>query len=315
MGSWPIVARPDHVDRLVDALVARPARAQMLRGPSGVGKTTVAAAAASALAAKGRTIVPVVALDELRDVPLGALSPLLGASRFAPHDDVGERLHELIALVGSHADTYLLVVDDAPLLDATSAAALYQLVRVFAVPALLTARDEHPMTGALARLLHEDLVTVSEIPGLALDETRELLLSGIERIAHSQAAAYGLLESEYPRVEVEEIYTPALYNSPELAERAVAAMRERFGAENVVETDPVMGGEDYSQYHRTEHNIPTFMFWVGGTTPGRLQSYIDDGVTPPSNHSPFFAPDDPQGTIVQAAEAMTAVALDILGTE
>ncbi|MBU1250932.1 MAG: LuxR C-terminal-related transcriptional regulator [Actinobacteria bacterium] len=175
MGSWPIVARPDHVDRLVDALAARPARAQMLRGPSGVGKTTVAATAASALAAKGRTIVPVVALDELRDVPLGALSPLLGAERFAPHDDVADRLQQLIALVGAHADTYLLVVDDAPLLDATSAAALYQLVRVFAVPALLTARDEHPMTGALARLLHEDLVTVTEVPGLGLDQTRELL--------------------------------------------------------------------------------------------------------------------------------------------
>ena len=132
MGSWPIIARPDHVDRLVEALAAHPARAQMLRGPSGVGKTTVAAAAASALAAKGRTIVPVVALDELRDVPLGALSPLLAAARFAPHDDVADRLQELIALVGAHADTYLLVVDDAPLLDATSAAALYQLVRVFA---------------------------------------------------------------------------------------------------------------------------------------------------------------------------------------
>ena len=175
MGSWPIIARPDHVDRLVEALAAHPARAQMLRGPSGVGKTTVAAAAASALAAKGRTIVPVVALDELRDVPLGALSPLLAAARFAPHDDVADRLQELIALVGAHADTYLLVVDDAPLLDATSAAALYQLVRVFAVPALLTARDEHPITGALARLLHEDLVTVTEVPGLGLDETRELL--------------------------------------------------------------------------------------------------------------------------------------------
>ena len=175
MGSWPIIARPDHVDRLVEALAAHPARAQMLRGPSGVGKTTVAAAAASALAAKGRTIVPVVALDELRDVPLGALSPLLAAARFAPHDDVADRLQELIALVGAHADTYLLVVDDAPLLDPTSAAALYQLVRVFAVPALLTARDEHPITGALARLLHEDLVTVTEVPGLGLDETRELL--------------------------------------------------------------------------------------------------------------------------------------------
>jgi amidohydrolase len=144
------------------------------------------------------------------------------------------------------------------------------------------------------------------------DETRAHLLSGIERIANAQAAAYGLTEAEYPRIEIEETYTPSLYNNPDLASRAVATMRERFGADAVVEADPVMGGEDYSQYHRTEHNIPTFMFWVGGTTPERLQGYVDEGVTPPSNHSPFFAPDDPAGTITQATEAMTAVALDIL---
>ena len=144
------------------------------------------------------------------------------------------------------------------------------------------------------------------------DEVREQLLSGITRIANAQAAAYGLTEAEYPRVEIEETYTPALYNSPELAGRAVDALRARFGAEAVVETDPVMGGEDFSQYHRTEENIPTFMFWVGGTTQERLDSYVERGQTPPSNHSPFFAPDDPEGTIVQATEAMTAVALDIL---
>ncbi|OLF78248.1 peptidase M20 [Maricaulis sp. W15] len=144
------------------------------------------------------------------------------------------------------------------------------------------------------------------------DEVREQLLSGIQRIAANQAASYGLTPEEYPRVEIEETYTPALYNSPDLAARAVDTMRSRFGAEAVVEASPVMGGEDFSQYHRTEHNIPTFMFWVGGTTRETLADYTARGLVPPSNHSPFFAPDDPQGSITQATEAMAAVALDIL---
>ena len=175
MGSWPIIARTEHIDAVVAALSARPARAQLLRGPSGVGKTTVAAAVSSTLGDHGRTIVPVIALAELQHVPLGALAPVLGSSRFAEIADVGERLHELMGIVGRHADSYLLVVDDAPLLDAASAAALYQLVRVFGVPCLMTARDEHAITGPVARLLHEDLVTVTDFDGLSLDDTRDLL--------------------------------------------------------------------------------------------------------------------------------------------
>ncbi|RZS56152.1 NACHT domain-containing protein [Microcella putealis] len=175
MRSWPVISRSAHVDALVTALSARPARAQMLRGPSGIGKTTIAAAVSHTLGERGRTIVPVIALAELQHVPLGALAPLLGSSRFADIDDVGARLHELMALVGRHAESYLLVVDDAPLLDDASAAALYQLVRVFGVPCLMTARDEHALSGPIARLLHEDLVTVTETTGLSLDETRELL--------------------------------------------------------------------------------------------------------------------------------------------
>ncbi|OYX54214.1 MAG: hypothetical protein B7Y93_06950, partial [Micrococcales bacterium 32-70-13] len=175
MGTWPIVARGAVVDGLVAGLTRTPPRSQLLRGPSGVGKTTLAAAVSSALAARGRTIVPVVALAELSEVPLGALAPLLASSSVAEHADVAQRLAELVALVGRHADSYLLVVDDAPLLDPASAAALYQLVRVFAVPTLLTARDEHALTGAVARLLHEDLVTVTDLAGLSLDETRTVL--------------------------------------------------------------------------------------------------------------------------------------------
>ena len=175
MPPWPLVARTTVLDSLVDGLTASPARAQLLRGASGVGKTTLAAAVASTLAARGRTVVPVVALDELRSVPLGALAPLLATAPGDAAGDVGMRLNELMAVVGRHASEYLLVVDDAPLLDEASAAALYQLVRVFGVPTLLTARDEHTMTGAIARLLHEDLVTVTELAELTLDETRTLL--------------------------------------------------------------------------------------------------------------------------------------------
>ncbi|UYN82968.1 MAG: hypothetical protein KIT89_09645 [Microcella sp.] len=179
MAPWPLVARTAVLDALIEGLTRTPARSQLLRGATGVGKTTVAAAAASSLAARGRTVVPVVALDELRGVPLGALAPLLAV---APTDapagtvsDISTRLADLMTLVGRHASDYLLVIDDAPLLDEASAAALYQLVRVFGVPALLTARDEHAMTGPVARLLHEDLVTVTELEPLTIDETRTVL--------------------------------------------------------------------------------------------------------------------------------------------
>lgn len=175
MGMWPIVPRTGVTSRLVPGLERAPARAQMVRGASGIGKTTVAAAVASTLAARGRTVVPIVALAELRDVPLGALTPLLSASSVATHGDVTARLSELMAVVGRNAGDYLLVVDDAPLLDEASAAALYQLVRVFAVPALLTARDEHELTGPVARLLHENLVDVLDLDGLTLEETRTVL--------------------------------------------------------------------------------------------------------------------------------------------
>lgn len=179
MAPWPLVARTAVRDALIDGLTRTPARSQLLRGATGVGKTTVAAAAASSLAARGRTVVPVVALDELRGVPLGALAPLLAVApteaSAAVVGDISTRLADLMTLVGRHASEYLLVIDDAPLLDEASAAALYQLVRVFGVPALLTARDEHDMTGPVARLLHEDLVTVTELEPLTIDETRTVL--------------------------------------------------------------------------------------------------------------------------------------------
>ncbi|HAQ35764.1 MAG TPA: amidohydrolase, partial [Alphaproteobacteria bacterium] len=95
------------------------------------------------------------------------------------------------------------------------------------------------------------------------------------------------------------------------AEEAVAVLRETFGSTVVREASPVMGGEDFAQYHRTDEEIPVFMFWVGGTPQETLDSYRERGETPPSNHSPFFAP-DAEASITLATEAMSLLALDYL---
>lgn len=143
------------------------------------------------------------------------------------------------------------------------------------------------------------------------DENRELLLSGIERIAMGQARSAGIPEDLMPIVEVEEPYTPATYNDPELTASGAAVLQARFGNMAVRELDPVMGGEDFSRYGRTEEDVPTFMFWVGGTPQETLAEYQSRGQSAPGNHSARFAP-DPEASITMATEGLTAIALDFL---
>ena len=143
------------------------------------------------------------------------------------------------------------------------------------------------------------------------DENRELLLSGIDRIARGQAISAGIPDDLMPIVEVEEPYTPATYNDPELTASGAAVLQARFGNLAVRELDPVMGGEDFSRYGRTEHDIPTFMFWVGGTPQETLIEYQSQGLSAPGNHSARFAP-DAESSITMATEGLTAIALDFL---
>jgi len=146
------------------------------------------------------------------------------------------------------------------------------------------------------------------------DANRELLLSGIERIAMGQAASAGIPEDRMPIVEVESPYTPATYNDPDLTASGVAVLQERFGNLAVRELDPVMGGEDFSRYGRTEDDIPIFMFWVGGTPQDTLIEYQSRGLSAPGNHSALFAP-DPEASIIMATEGMAAIALDYLSND
>ncbi|GGY42248.1 amidohydrolase [Parvularcula lutaonensis] len=146
------------------------------------------------------------------------------------------------------------------------------------------------------------------------DETRQRLLSGIERIARAQALAAGLPEELMPVVEISDPYTPSTYNDPDLTARATSAMAAVLGEENVIATPPVMGGEDFSQFGRTEEDVPTLIFWVGAVDPETFAKSQAGEVELPSLHSPFFAP-DAEPTITTGVTAMTAAVLDLMDTE
>lgn len=137
------------------------------------------------------------------------------------------------------------------------------------------------------------------------DETRSMLLEGIQRIAKAQAVAFGAPE---PEIFIEPDYTPSTFNEPALAARAATAIAGAIGADNINEVAPVMGGEDFSQYGRTDAKIPSLIFWVGAVEPEKWQAAQGGALALPSLHSPFFAPDY-EPTIETGVKSMTAAAL------
>ncbi|MHA1543963.1 MAG: M20 metallopeptidase family protein, partial [Alphaproteobacteria bacterium] len=144
------------------------------------------------------------------------------------------------------------------------------------------------------------------------DEVRATLLDGIKRIAENLGRAAGLPEDKLPEVTVrEDEHTPSTYNDPELAERVTNAMRAAGAAGIIMETPPVMGGEDFSEFGRTEEKIPGLIFWIGAVNPEEYAATVAAGGSFPSLHSPFFAP-DPEPTIKTGVRAMTIAALELL---
>ena len=144
------------------------------------------------------------------------------------------------------------------------------------------------------------------------DESRQLLLDGIARVAKAQAMSAGLPEELYPTVEVTDPYTPSTYNDPEFVERVVAGFRTRFGEDRVMQVPSVMGGEDFSQFRRASpDDVESFIFWVGGVPQDDWDAAQRGESQLPSLHSPFWAP-DAEKVIATGAEGLAGAALDLM---
>lgn len=116
------------------------------------------------------------------------------------------------------------------------------------------------------------------------DDVRKLLLDGIKRKANSAAQSAG---AEEPKVEISE-GTPSLSNDAELTARMKDVFGIAIGTENVRNADPMMAGEDFSQYGRA--GVPSLMYFLGVVEPRKLEFYQANEIGPPSLHSAEFAP-------------------------
>jgi hippurate hydrolase len=139
-------------------------------------------------------------------------------------------------------------------------------------------------------------------------EVREQLQAAVRRKALAAAASSGAPE---PSINISE-GTPALFNDPELTERVARALKRVLGDENVVEGEPVMGGEDFGRY--AQSGVPICMFRLGAVSQQRLDEFAMRHMPPASLHSPVFYPDIADALAV-GVPALATVALDLLPPE
>lgn len=136
-------------------------------------------------------------------------------------------------------------------------------------------------------------------------EVRKQVQDAIRRKALAAAAGFDAPE---PEVLISE-GTPTMYCDPDLTEQIAETLRGVLGEEQVEQTEPSMGGEDFSRYGLA--GVPICMFRLGTVEPGRLAAMEESGETPPSLHSPRFYP-DPEPTLRTGIRSMAAIVEELL---
>lgn len=142
-------------------------------------------------------------------------------------------------------------------------------------------------------------------------DVRNQQIAAIKRITKGIALSAGLSENELPEVIVHESESiPSTYNNPELATYVTASIKKAIGEANTLKAEPVMAGEDFGLFGRTDENVPITIFWLGGVNPTQYDNAIKNGTKLPSLHSSKFAPDYPL-TIKTGVTAMSQAAIDL----
>lgn len=143
-------------------------------------------------------------------------------------------------------------------------------------------------------------------------DVRKHTLDAIARVAKGMAIAAGFPEDRMPIVKVSETdFTPSMYNNTELTQRLVKDWESVLGQDNVVERDPTMGGEDFSEFSLPDHSIPACDFWIGAVALEKIAAAEKSGQALPSLHSSKFAP-VPEPTIKTGLIGMTSAVLDLM---
>ncbi|MEU2062789.1 LuxR C-terminal-related transcriptional regulator [Streptomyces sp. NPDC013455] len=160
---WPFTGRTDELELVRGALAGgRPGI--VVTGPAGHGKTRLITEAV-----RGTDHARVTGTPEARDLPLAAFAHLLPDTA---------SLHRAVRILSG---LRLLVVDDAQLLDETSAALVHQLAVHGRTRLVVAVADGVPAPGAVSRLWSGELLPRLALDPLPREDTAQLLAgAGLE---------------------------------------------------------------------------------------------------------------------------------------
>ncbi len=174
--QWPFVGRERELAAVRKALADGHLTGVVLVGPSGVGKTRLARAVAARAEAAGAAVRWVMATRSASGIPLGAMGQLLST-----WDGPGSHAVHLLPNTARHlveeagGRRLLLAVDDAHLLDATSAALIHHLAVTGAATVVVTARTGVTVPDPIFALWKEGLAERIDIHGLGRAQSDDLV--------------------------------------------------------------------------------------------------------------------------------------------
>lgn len=157
---WPFTGRADELE-LVRRSVAAGRNGIVVTGPAGCGKTRLVTEAV-----RGTDRIRAAGTPETRQIPFAAFAHLLPST---------VTLHRAVQLLSG---TRLLLVDDAHLLDSSSAALVHQLAVHGRTRLVVVATEGVPVPGAVSRLWSGELLPRLTLEPLPREETADLLTTG-----------------------------------------------------------------------------------------------------------------------------------------
>ena len=174
---WPLVGRGVELERIAEARLAADARGVVVSAPAGVGKSRLARDAVAAAEADGASVSWVQATRSAAAVPLGAFAGLMPAG--VRSDQPLELLRRSAEALRERANGRRVVigVDDAQLLDPTSAALVLHLTVTGAAFVLATVRTAEPCPDAVQSLWKDAGAMRLELAPLSAAETGVLVES------------------------------------------------------------------------------------------------------------------------------------------
>ncbi|KXK63794.1 hypothetical protein AWW66_01020 [Micromonospora rosaria] len=171
--AWPFVQRQAELHSIEAVLRNGAGCGILLAGPAGVGKTRLAREVVGRAEGRGVTTRWVVGALSSRGLALGAFAGLLGDLRGDPTGLVTEALRGFLS--GARDGQVLLGVDDAHLLDDTSALLVHQLAVQGVAVVVATVRTGEPVPDLVGRLWNDGHLERFEVGPLGQRQTASLL--------------------------------------------------------------------------------------------------------------------------------------------